>query len=582
MEYIPNKDSLGFDICQVTQKTLKELHKICSFIPYAEGFNSSGWIKYHIAHNDLKDSDGGRLYIVRRPPQKMEYKKDFPRAFCINMERRPDRKKDMEEKFAKFGFDVEFFKAVDGKELTLTDEIKHMFRNNNHGYKCGIIGCALSHINLWKQLIESDENEYIIFEDDEEFQDDMKEKISHALAQVDGKEWDILYLGFIIWNDKRDPIKKSLWNNNLPKVTPFDNNFWGGGTGSYIISRSGAKKLLDWIEENGLPSPIDHLARALPNVYRYSTIPHLVYNDYVGPYSNNKDTDIQTDSSSLLQNSSKTCNGVVVANFKGQFGNNLFTYLAARIFAEENRLNFITEFKNDIFTIETNNTFGETPNSLQSYMIDDGSYDRIKNVIPFQGTGYYIFNGYFQNEPYLYRKRDDIKKWLNIDKPPNKKCVIHLRLNDYLYPYRHLVVNRNYYLDCVKKYGDDCITIVCDKLTKQWEKEYFSDLKKQIEELGKTVEYKEQSMKEDLETLINAQSIIASNSTFCFLGAFLSDAKIISFPYTGVDLLKDGTIKKWDNNPILFKQSGDNIVFNTEFSLSIYDYFEGTDLFNKL
>ena len=294
MECQDATDSPGFDICQVRERSLKELHKICQFIPYAEGFNSDGYIKYHIAHNDLKNDAKYRLYTVRRPPEKMEYTKEFPKAFCINLERRPDRKQAMEGKIAKFGFPVEFVNAVDGKQLTMTDEIRHMFRGSEwHRYNCGIIGCALSHMNLWKKLLESDDEIYIVLEDDEEFCDNFREKISHALAQVDGTDWDMLYLGFIIMNSVRDPIKLSLWNDNIPKVTPFDNTFWGGGTGGYIINRKGAKKLLDVINENGLPNPIDHLPRSMPHLNRFTTIPHLVYNDYVGPGSTNKDTDIQ-------------------------------------------------------------------------------------------------------------------------------------------------------------------------------------------------------------------------------------------------------------------------------------------------
>lgn len=580
MECIPDKDSTGFDICQVTQKTLKELHKICSFIPYAEGFNSSGWIKYHISHNQLSDANGSRLYVVRRPPEKMVATKPIPKAFCINLERRPDRKEKMESRFN--DFPVEFVKAVDGKELEWTSELQHLFRNNNFRSQRGVIGCALSHYKLWKQLIESDDDSFLIFEDDVEFADNFSQKLSHALAQIEHQDFDILYLAFIIYNDKRNPIKDVLWNDNFPKVTPFDNSFYGAGNGSYIISRNGAKKLLQYVEENGFNVPCDSIARLMPSVNRYSMIPHICSAHYVGPYSDYKDTDIQTDFNTPVNTVNNTgCNGVVVANFKGQFGNNLFTYLTARVFAEENRMNLMTPLKNDIFTIEPNKTFGTPPQNLQSYMVNDSSYDRIKNVIPFSNGGYYIFNGYFQNEPYLYKKRGDILKWLNISRTPNGKCVLHLRLGDYLYPHRHLVVNKKYYLDCVKKYGGDTITIVCDTLKKQWEMDYFSSLKQQIEDLGKTVEYTKQSMKDDLFTLINAETIISSNSTFCFWGAFLSEAKVISFPYTGMDLLKDGNIKKWDNNPILFKQGGDNIVFNTEFSLSVYDYFEGTDLFEN-
>lgn len=295
MEVIENKDSSEFDICQVTQKTLRELHKICQFIPYAEGFNSAGWIKYHIRHNNLNQTNGSKLYVVRRPPEKMAAKSPLPKTFCINLERRPDRKDVMIERFNKANLDVEFVKAVDGRELAWTEELKHLFRNNTYGSHRGVIGCALSHHNLWRQLANSNDDSYLIFEDDVTLADNFKEKLSHAYAQVENNDFDILYFAFIIYNNKLDTMRDVIQSNNYPKVIPFDTNFYGAGNGSYIITKSGAKKLLQYVEQNGFNVPCDSIARLLPNVNRYSTIPHICDAPYVGPFSDNKDTDIQRD-----------------------------------------------------------------------------------------------------------------------------------------------------------------------------------------------------------------------------------------------------------------------------------------------
>ena len=63
--------------------------------------------------------------------------------------------------------DCEFIKAVDGALLKPTSELKHLFRNNDFGNRKGVIGCALSHYNLWKRLIDDSHHEYyVIMEDD--------------------------------------------------------------------------------------------------------------------------------------------------------------------------------------------------------------------------------------------------------------------------------------------------------------------------------------------------------------------------------------------------------------------------------
>ena len=56
---------------------------------------------------------------------------------------------------------------IDGKELKPTNELKKLFDGNDFGSNVGAIGCALSHYNLWKQLVEDSTNEYyLIIEDD--------------------------------------------------------------------------------------------------------------------------------------------------------------------------------------------------------------------------------------------------------------------------------------------------------------------------------------------------------------------------------------------------------------------------------
>ena len=72
------------------------------------------------------------------------------------------------------------FDAIDGTQVVNNINISSICNDvicNN-----GIIGCAQSHISLWKQLLESDSNYYIIMEDDAQF--DIK-KLECALNTID-------------------------------------------------------------------------------------------------------------------------------------------------------------------------------------------------------------------------------------------------------------------------------------------------------------------------------------------------------------------------------------------------------------
>ena len=92
------------------------------------------------------------------------------RIKIVNLERREDRKEETIKKLLEAGIkteDYDFIKAVDGKLLEPSSRLKHLFRNNDFGSRRGVIGCALSHYNLWCQLLNDPDNEYyIIMEDD--------------------------------------------------------------------------------------------------------------------------------------------------------------------------------------------------------------------------------------------------------------------------------------------------------------------------------------------------------------------------------------------------------------------------------
>jgi len=59
----------------------------------------------------------------------------------------------------------------------------------------GAIGCALSHITLWEMLLKSNEDMFLILEDDVHV-NSSKEDINKFLTLVDKYDWDFIYLGY--------------------------------------------------------------------------------------------------------------------------------------------------------------------------------------------------------------------------------------------------------------------------------------------------------------------------------------------------------------------------------------------------
>jgi len=207
----------------------------------------------------------------------------------INLERRPDRKEKMTEILKQQNItNYEFIRAVDGKELEPTDEIKELFKGNCFFYRRAVIGCAFSHINLWKQLVEDETTDYyIIIEDDVTLTDNFSEKLNVALRKFKEIQADFLYLGAFsikeenVYVNKLDLIKRT---GEKCECT------WG-----YVISKNGCKKLLNYFKHNPIRQAIDYAA------YYANNIENLYYlNEYIisAPafhHNEHVDSDIQND-----------------------------------------------------------------------------------------------------------------------------------------------------------------------------------------------------------------------------------------------------------------------------------------------
>lgn len=77
-------------------------------------------------------------------------------AYCINLERSPDRRESAFQEFEREGLDVEFFRATDGK----VEAPNGIYISKSEW------GCADSHIRIWRDMVENGYETALIFEDD--------------------------------------------------------------------------------------------------------------------------------------------------------------------------------------------------------------------------------------------------------------------------------------------------------------------------------------------------------------------------------------------------------------------------------
>ena len=190
-------------------------------------------------------------------------------AYVINLDRRPDRMEKLFTNNPELKERVQRFSAYDGRKLRLTPAIARLFKPHDFLWKKAIMGCALSHLELWHQLVNEkpDIENYLILEDDVKLQKGWEEKWN-AAAPYMPEDWDVIYLGgilppnrqaFEMVKEKVNPYFSKVAVNRIFGQTP-PNRYFHWCNYSYILSRKAAQTILDSINErDGYYTSADHM-----------------------------------------------------------------------------------------------------------------------------------------------------------------------------------------------------------------------------------------------------------------------------------------------------------------------------------
>ena len=159
--------------------------------------------------------------------------------------------------------------AIDGKALQLTPALERLFAGNDFHWKKSVVGCALSHIILWAQLVceHPSVKNYLILEDDHRFKDPAWADTFAVAMAAAPPDAELLYFGGVLPGNRAlygeciEPVNE-VWATIKP--TPY---FTGGKslapifhfcTYSYLLTRKGAEKLLAVLRTQGCRTSIDH------------------------------------------------------------------------------------------------------------------------------------------------------------------------------------------------------------------------------------------------------------------------------------------------------------------------------------
>jgi len=140
--------------------------------------------------------------------------------YCINLERRPDRRENVQTEFTRAGLDnVEFFAATDGR----IDTPDGLYITPPE------YGCACSHVRVWRDMVSRGYETALVFEDDAKLLPNFKTKLENVLAEAPS-DWDMIFVGHLT------PIRKRIISEKFFEGQPL-------GTHAYIINLECARKI---------------------------------------------------------------------------------------------------------------------------------------------------------------------------------------------------------------------------------------------------------------------------------------------------------------------------------------------------
>jgi glycosyl transferase family 25 len=171
-------------------------------------------------------------------------------VYVINMDKDTNRLDKVTKECTKFNIKFQRFPGVDPKTLSKKEKKKYITKFCQKYCTNGMIGCGLSHIKIYEDVINNNYNNVLILEDDIYFKDNFHSILNNALDELPN-DYDVLYIGYfglssehtyydhnyllkILSNKKTE---KNIFNTIYCPEFPL-------GTHAMIISNKGCQKLL--------------------------------------------------------------------------------------------------------------------------------------------------------------------------------------------------------------------------------------------------------------------------------------------------------------------------------------------------
>jgi GR25 family glycosyltransferase involved in LPS biosynthesis len=194
-------------------------------------------------------------------------------AWIINLDRRADRLELFKKTHPGLANHLMRLAAFDGRGLALTPKIAQLFGPHDFKWKKSVMGCALSHLAVWMQLVNEkpDINTYLVLEDDARLSPEWRGAWERAVDNGHLPEgWDLVYLGGILPPNRAGFESAAVEKINASVARVKENRLFGQNEAgsryfhfcayAYVLTRRGAQKIVDFIRaRGGVWTSADHM-----------------------------------------------------------------------------------------------------------------------------------------------------------------------------------------------------------------------------------------------------------------------------------------------------------------------------------
>ena len=194
-----------------------------------------------------------------KPIVNYDINKYFDNIFCINLEKRPDRKERLEKQLIDTKLNVEWFRGYDGDILKPFIDSNVLVRRTG-----GYLGCLLSHLEVIKISYRRGYERVLILEDDISIHKNLHEEFNKIANNIVNQnlDWDVLYLGHATFtSDYQIGIEDRSWqpiiNEKYENQVVETVNSWT--CHARALNRKAMKAILDYYETYGYHYELDRM-----------------------------------------------------------------------------------------------------------------------------------------------------------------------------------------------------------------------------------------------------------------------------------------------------------------------------------